>query len=31
MYYIAVLGLSGAVFGALIGVLAGYIIRNIRF
>jgi heptaprenyl diphosphate synthase len=30
MYYIAVLGLSGAVFGALIGVLAGYIIRNIR-
>jgi heptaprenyl diphosphate synthase len=30
MYYIAVLGLSGAVFGALIGVLAGYIICNIR-
>jgi heptaprenyl diphosphate synthase len=30
MYYIAVLGLSGAVFGALIGVLAGYIIRSVR-
>jgi heptaprenyl diphosphate synthase len=30
MYYIAVIGLSGAVFGALIGVLAGYIIRNIK-
>lgn len=29
-YYMAILGISGAIVGALIGILAGYLIKNIR-